>query len=627
MWGGAPYSTLFNCILYYNSGGNYNEATGLHYSCTTPIPTNGVGNIDADPLFVNAAAGDYRLRPDSPCIDAGTNLSSLIQTDITGEVRPWDGNKDGVAAFDIGAYEFRPSPVTLYVSLESTNPVPPYATWETAANVIQDAVDAAQAGDTVLVGDGVYDVGGRETSVLNTDYQPPQLVNVGPSRVVVTNAIRLESVNGSEVTTIDGGWDGESWSGSGVRCVYLGTNGALSGFTLTNGRTANAGGGVLCASTGVVTNCVIIGNVVYSVWSGSTGGGAVGGTLQRCILGGNSVFVRMGGVGGGASGCILHNCLLSGNSAGSGMGITIGGGASGCIMYNCTLSGNRGGGALDCFLYNCTLTGNVGSWGGGGVAGSTLYNCIMRGNSPGSDGTFYNCTVADNLGGISGTAFNCILTGNSEGSGGTFYNCTVIENRGGISGTAFNSIVYYNTGGNYTEGTTLNYCCTSPLPTNGVGNITGPPLFTDMGAGDLRLWEGSPCIDAGTNLIGFTLTATNADTGELYVSGSYACEPTDILGNTRLIDGNGDGIAAWDIGAYEFNSFKPPRFAVRPQRTSEGWTLSITGAPNKWVRLQRSANLQDWEDIWSGLMGAEGAQQVNDSDTGQKVMFYRVVVS
>jgi len=30
----------------------------------------------------------------------------------------------------------------------------------------------------------------------------------------------------------------------------------------------------------------------------------------------------------------------------------------------------------------------------------------------------------------------------------------------------------------------------------------------------------------------------------------YTHEPTDILGNSRFVDGNGDGKVAWDIGAY-----------------------------------------------------------------------------
>ncbi|MCZ7636655.1 MAG: hypothetical protein M5U12_11885 [Verrucomicrobia bacterium] len=84
----------------------------------------------------------------------------------------------------------------------------------------------------------------------------------------------------------------------------------------------------------------------------------------------------------------------------------------------------------------------------------------------------------------------------------------------------------------------------------------------------------------------------------------------------------------WDIGACEFNSFKPPRFSVAPQRITAGWRLNITGAPEKWAQLERSGNLRDWEVIWTGWMGTEGAAQVNDWywDTGPEVMSYRVVV-
>src|SRR5215469_4256828 len=52
----------------------------------------------------------------------------------------------------------RSSAATEYVSVTSTNPVPPYATPETAANNIQDAVNVATKNDTVMVEPGQYNL-------------------------------------------------------------------------------------------------------------------------------------------------------------------------------------------------------------------------------------------------------------------------------------------------------------------------------------------------------------------------------------------------------------------------------------------------------------------------------------
>jgi len=512
-----------------------------------------------------------------------------------------------LAAFGLATFNL--SAATLHVSLLSTNPVSPYATWANAATNIQDAVDVSKAGDTVLVTNGVYATGGK-----TNEYG--YLCN----RVSITNAIRLESVNGPLVTTIDGG-------GSG-RCVYLGASAVLSGFTLMNGcvsviwGSGSSGGGVFSEPSGIVTNCTVSGNVALGSAStpcGGRGGGAYGGTFYNCTLTGN-----LAGSGGGADSSTLYNCTLTGNSIHcDGVG---GAGAYLCTLYNCTLTANSvwgsGGGAGWSTLYNCTLTGNA-AYRGGGACVSTLYNCTLTGNSAAWFG-----------GGASGcTLYNCTVTGNDGGgsAGSTLYNCTVTGNDGGgvttsfDGSTVFNSIVYYNFGGNYANGTILNYCCTTPLPTNGVGNITTPPWFMDWAAGDFRLREESPCIDAGTNLIGFPIMGWDVELNNWTIVG-HITDPADILGNTRFIDGNFDGTVAWDIGAYEFNSFRPPRFTCGPQLTANGWQLNITGAANQWVRLQRSSDLRNWENIWFGWMGSEGVKQVTDGDMGQKVMFYRAVV-
>jgi hypothetical protein len=64
--------------------------------------------VEGNPRFVDAAAVDFHLRPDSPAIDRGSPQAAPAN-DFDGNPRPRDGDGDGAAGHDIGAYEV-PSP-------------------------------------------------------------------------------------------------------------------------------------------------------------------------------------------------------------------------------------------------------------------------------------------------------------------------------------------------------------------------------------------------------------------------------------------------------------------------------------------------------------------------------------
>ena len=58
----------------------------------------GTNALNADPLFVNEAQGDYRLQPDSPAVNSGTEVNAPRDA-IDGVLRPQG------AGFDRGAFE------------------------------------------------------------------------------------------------------------------------------------------------------------------------------------------------------------------------------------------------------------------------------------------------------------------------------------------------------------------------------------------------------------------------------------------------------------------------------------------------------------------------------------------
>ncbi|HEX5223237.1 MAG TPA: choice-of-anchor Q domain-containing protein [Verrucomicrobiae bacterium] len=707
-------SVLNNCIVYYNQarrlGDNFDDYTTLNFCCTTPLPFSGTNNLTAEPQL----AGNWHLNPGSPCRGAGsaaaatgldldgdawanppsigcdeyqsgsitgavtvailasyTNVATGFPVDfqelISGKVtasrwefgdgtvvsnRPYASHAWNAAAdypVVLRAYsESYPAGLSAtvtvhvvtqpvhYVALNNSSPLAPYTSWITAATNIQDAVNAATVpGALVIVCNGVYETG--------------ITVMYGASnRLAVTKPLRLESANGPSVTLIAG----SSSIAEPVRCAYLAAGAMLSGFTLTNGRAItgpfneqqHAGGGIYCEwPSAVVSNCVLIRNGAYS------GGGAAGGTLNHCTVISNSVGAYQSG--GGAFGSRLNACIVISNFA------SWGGGASECVLNRCELINNRGqdavffplpfagygGGADLSILDQCRLAGNSAS-AGGGVSSSQLRNCTLIGNI--ATGGAYNLRAGGG-GAVGSTLEGCTLVGNSTSD-------SFFRGGGANTSTLKNCILYFNSapqGSNYgIGGLGLDYCCTTPMQTNGIGNITNAPLFVDTnGWVNLRLLSNSPCINAGNNA--YVVSSADLDgrpriVGGTVDMGAYEIQPGvsgEFIGWLSQFGLPTDGSAdygdtdsdlmnnwqEWIAGTVPTNAASALRL-LTPTPGVSGTILSWQSVSNRTYFLERTSDLgaqPSFALLTNNIVGQVGTTSYTDTNAiGSGPFFYRVGV-
>ena len=510
---------LTNCIVWGNDGG------AVYNSSSTPTITysniqggfTGTGNIDADPLFMRSPwtgpdglfgtpdddGGDLRLRLGSPAVNVGSNASVAgVSTDLAGNARIQGG------IVDMGAYEggiAPPAPKTLYVDLVATSGANAGTSWANAFTSLQSALAVSGAGDTIRVADGTYRPTSSTDRTISFSLRDAVAIHGGYAGYGAPDPDSRDTVAYPTILSGDIGTIGSTANNSYhvVIAIGVGPWTVLDGVTVTAGNADGTdyqlyGGGLLAvASSPMLINCTISGN-------------SASGTSSRG-----------GGMYNLSSSPMLISCTFSGNSAGAGGGIY--NSSSSPTLVNCAFRGNSssggdGGGIYNSSsfpkLTNCTFSGNSAGGSGGGLYNSssslTLVNCTISGNSAGgtsfSGGAIYN--VSSSL-----TLTNCILWGN------TAWTDPQIGRTGGTL-----TITYSDIQGGY----------------SGIGNISAEPLFirapwtgpdgafgtTDDDLGDLRLREGSPVLNIGSNAA---------------VSGVS----TDQAGNDRIQNGT------VDLGAHE----------------------------------------------------------------------------
>ncbi len=485
---GSDTPVVTNCIVWGNtdiqvSAGTvtYSDVDEDGYGAAGGMP-DANGNIRLNPLFMNAAEGNYALRLGSPCIDAGTDTGAPDE-DILGTTRP-QGD-----AFDMGAYEYDgiiyngPWYVDGNAALSGDG-----MSWAGAFASLEEAIEIAGAGEEIWVKAGTYTLADT-ISIEKAVKLYGGFTGVGTQR----------DLTGS-ITVIDG-------QGSLQTCFSITAGATVDGFTITGGNASNYGGGgmYIDGADPVINRCTFTEN------SASFTGGAI-------HINGSPTVSRP----------TISNCLFLNNRSSNGSNARAG-----------AIGSYRSAPQIE----RCIFTVNESEQGGAiylqdSAASPGITNCLFQGNSAGQGGALYlngyydvsppvvmNCTFSGNRGGMGGAIntiwsaaaiTNCIMWNNGE--------VATFGPEISVSAEPNPIVTYCDVEGGYTGVGNLNVNPSFVAPghwdDNGTAGDTSDDTFVN---GDYRLAGSSPCIDSATasGAPAIDLASTVRPQGDGYDMGAY----------------------------------------------------------------------------------------------------------